>query len=147
MWDAETERLKALVLSLGKGIPKHMNFRLPVNVYRKDGHQPATDAVVQERIKAFLQSKGLKTLTPNNQEIASFQKKVAIDFELNGIDTSNIVESAGRPRRAAASAFLEAQATDQTEEASDDEESLLAAPLKTPAPVANRYNLADSDSD
>ena len=70
-----------------------------------------------------------------------------MDFELNGIDTSNIVESAGRPRRAAASAFLEAQATDQTEEASDDEESLLAAPLKTPAPVANRYNLADSDSD
>jgi len=35
-----------------------------------------TDQVVQARIAAFLKSKGLNTLTPNNDEIAAFQKKV-----------------------------------------------------------------------
>ncbi len=53
-----------------------------------------------------------------------------------GIDTANIVESSGaRPRRSVGA--------EKRKEDSDDDESLLSAPLEPKA----GYNLADSDSD
>lgn len=80
-------------------------------------------------------------------------KQVITNFELNGIDTSNIVETSGvRPRRAAAAAFLEMQQAvekQQEKEDSDDEEPLVTAPFvfKPAATPVGQYNLADSDSD
>jgi hypothetical protein len=56
-----------------------------------------------------------------------------------GIDTANIVESSGaRPRRSGSSLNSEKRKED-----SDDDESLLSAPLER----KDGYNLADSDSD
>ena len=72
MWSEETERLKALIIRLSNGMPKHINFRAPPAVWMG----LPSDQVVQERIAAFLKSKGLNTLTPNIDEIAAFQKKV-----------------------------------------------------------------------
>ena len=67
-----------------------------------------------------------------------------------GIESANIVESTGaRPRRAAAAAFIEAQQGQNTrkEQAdSDDEESLITAPL-APKTVPGRYILGHDDSD
>ena len=76
VWDKETDQLKALVEEVRKGLPTYVDFKLPPNTYRGD----PTDAVVQERIKAFLKSKGLHFLSEgveNLQEIDAFRKKVA----------------------------------------------------------------------
>ena len=71
-------------------------------------------------------------------------------YTSTGIESSNIVESTGvRPRRAAAAAFIAAQQGKNTrkEQAdSDDEESLITAPL-APKTVPGRYILAHDDSD
>ena len=82
-------------------------------------------------------------------------QQVILDFELNGIDISNIVDetTGARPRRAAASLFLDTQHAvekrEKKEEHSDDEEPLVIAPLvvKPAAIPVGQYNLADSDSD
>lgn len=72
VWDKETEKLKALVEKLCKGLPEGVNLKLPPYIYRGT----PTDAIVQERIKAFLKNKGLQNFTPEQAEIDTFQKKV-----------------------------------------------------------------------
>jgi hypothetical protein len=72
VWGGEVEKLKELVAKIGKGLPGHIGFKIPPNVYRGN----PSDEVVQKRIADFLLAKGLKDLTPNDKEIADFRKKV-----------------------------------------------------------------------
>ena len=71
-WNEDTERLRALVVTVAQGLPKHVSFKLPTTCYRGK----PSDREMQERIAAFLKSKGLKSLQPNDEEMAAFRTKV-----------------------------------------------------------------------
>ena len=72
VWNEETEKLKALVVTLAQGLPKHVGFKIPTTCYRGN----PSDNELQERIENFLKSKGLKNLNPDQEAIAAFQRKV-----------------------------------------------------------------------
>jgi hypothetical protein len=72
VWNEDTEKLRALVVTVAQGLPKHVGFKLPTTCYRGK----PSDSELQERIAAFLTSKGLKSLQPNDEEMAAFRTKV-----------------------------------------------------------------------
>ena len=72
VWNEDTEKLRALVVTVAQGLPKHVGFKLPTTCYRGK----PSDSELQERIAAFLKSKGLKSLQPNDEEMAAFRTKV-----------------------------------------------------------------------